>query len=125
MKFLIDECTDIGLGDHLRSRGHDASSIVKDYPRSRADQDVLAIAQNEGRVLITDDTDFGELVFLQDRSYAGVILFRLGPRALALQQDRLDYLLDHHAEELNGFVVVDEDAIRIRDIRGTRQLLAF
>ena len=125
MKFLIDECTDIRLSDYLQSRGHDAPSIVRDYQRSIADRDVLNIASSEGRILITDDTDFGELVFLHERRHSGVILFRLGPRALALQQDRLDYLLDHHAEELNGFVVVDEDAIRIRDIRGTRQLLAF
>src|SRR5829696_6346199 len=76
--FLVDECVDARLSDVLRERGHDATAIARDYTRSIEDTDVLAIAQREGRIPITNVTDFGELVVRHRRSHAGVILLRLG-----------------------------------------------
>lgn len=41
------------------------------------DATVLEIASREGAILVTADTDFGELVFRQSRPSVGVILIRL------------------------------------------------
>lgn len=63
MKFLVDESADARLAGHLKTLGHDATTVARDYSPSLEDSDVLAIARREDRILITNDRDFGELVF--------------------------------------------------------------
>ena len=95
--------------------GHDATRIGRDYPGGLPDAEVLAIAHREGRILITDDRDFGELVFVHGRPHAGVIFLRLGENApLDLKIARLDYVLTHHADELDQFLVVTRTSVRVR-----------
>ena len=76
---------------------------------------VLAIAYQEGRIVITHDRDFGELVFVELQPHAGVIYLRLGPSPpLATVIARLDYVLTNHAHDLDAFIVVTHDLVRIR-----------
>lgn len=112
MKFLIDASTDRRLREHLLAMGHDVSRIGTDHPATLSDSDVLAIAHREGRILITDDRDFGELVFRHRRPHAGVIYLRLGTTHLATLLDRIDDVLMHHAARLDQFLVVTRDTVR-------------
>jgi predicted nuclease of predicted toxin-antitoxin system len=73
MKFLFDQSADFRLIDHLRGISHDVTAISRDYPHSLADEDVLAIAHRERRILVVADRDFGELIFNQGLSHAGVL----------------------------------------------------
>lgn len=115
MRFLLDESADARLAPYLRQQGHDVTVVAQDYPASLADQVVLAVAFTERRVLITNDRDFGELVFSGRMPHAGVILFRLGSKTrLALKIERLGYLLTHHPAQLDRFVVVTRDRVRLR-----------
>jgi predicted nuclease of predicted toxin-antitoxin system len=75
MKFLFDQSADFRLIAHLQSLGHDVSAVSRDYPLSLADEDVLAIARQEQRILVVADRDFGELIFHQGLSHAGVLVF--------------------------------------------------
>ena len=77
MKFLFDQSADFRLIPHLRERGHDVAAVSRHYPPGLADEDVLAIARAERRILIAADRDFGELIFRQQFAHAGVIFFRL------------------------------------------------
>ena len=113
MRFLLDENADARLADHLRALGHDVTTIVIDYTRSIEDADVLAIARAEGRILITNDRDFGELIISQKLPHAGVIYFRLRTTALATKLERLEYVLTHHADELDQFLRVTEHSVRV------------
>lgn len=71
------------------------------------DADVLAISEAEERVLITNDSDFGELIFSQHRSHVGVVLLRLGPSAaIETKIERLDAALERLSEYPKSFVVV-------------------
>jgi predicted nuclease of predicted toxin-antitoxin system len=63
MKFLLDQSTDGRLAVYLRKLGHDVTRIAADYPAGLLDPKILSIAYAEGRILITDDRDFGEWVF--------------------------------------------------------------
>jgi predicted nuclease of predicted toxin-antitoxin system len=65
VKFLFDQSADFRLIAHLRHIGHDVSAISQDHPHSLADEDVLAIARDEKRILLVADRDFGELIFHQ------------------------------------------------------------
>jgi predicted nuclease of predicted toxin-antitoxin system len=115
MKFLLDQSTDARLGVYLRTLGHDATRIGGDYPAGLPDRSVLAIAVREGRILITDDRDFGELVFRTHHVHAGVIYLRLGSYAeLSVKIARLDYVLTHYGTQLDQFLVVTTQRIRIR-----------
>ena len=60
----------------LRDHGHDVAWIRTDSP-GISDEEVLARAQREDRILVTFDKDFGELAFrLKLPSLSGIILFR-------------------------------------------------
>ncbi|MDO9280403.1 MAG: DUF5615 family PIN-like protein [Pseudomonadota bacterium] len=50
---------------------------IAELAPSIADVDVLGRAVAGGRVLLTDDKDFGELVVLESRPHRGVVLLRL------------------------------------------------
>ncbi len=77
MKFLLDANVEYRLATFLTSLKHDVKTIAHDYPHSLPDQDVLALAVQERRILLTNDRDFGDLIFHQHHQHYGVILFRL------------------------------------------------
>ena len=114
MRFVVDESADARLAMHLRRLGHDATLVAQDYRPGLPDQEVLAIAHREGRILITDDRDFGELVFRHRQAHAGVIYFRLSTTVLAVRSARLDAVLTHHPHELDQFLVVTDRSVRVR-----------
>ena len=80
-----------------------------------ADEDVLAIARDEQRILIVADRDFGELIFQQGLAHAGVIFFRLPGASLQTKIEQLNQALDEYAEALKAgaFVVVSPGRIRV------------
>src|SRR5262249_25026718 len=115
VRFLLDQSTDARLVAHLTTLGHDATRVAKDYPHGLPDTAVLAIAHAESRILITDDRDFGELIFPLGQPHAGVIYLRLGAYAhLGTRVARLDFVLAHYADELGRFLVVSPRGVRIR-----------
>jgi predicted nuclease of predicted toxin-antitoxin system len=69
---------------------------------------------SERRVLITNDKDFGELVYRRSLPHAGVVLFRLGNESLDIKERWLAYLLDELTDQLTHFVVVTPIGIRVR-----------
>jgi predicted nuclease of predicted toxin-antitoxin system len=115
MRFLLDENADLRLAAHLRNLGHDVKSVVANYGYAVPDSRVLALAHQEQRILITNDKDFGELVFLHRQSHAGVILFRLPfGAALTTKLDRLDHVLTTYPDVLDQFLVVTQHRVRRR-----------
>ena len=58
----------------LRSEGHDVLSAIDVNPTA-TDSELLDLALEQGRVLITEDKDFGELVFVRRQPHVGVIRF--------------------------------------------------
>ena len=73
MRFLLDESAEARIAGFLTDRGHDATRVGRDYPAGLPDEAVLAIVQSEQRIVITNDKDFGELVFRERHPHAGVI----------------------------------------------------
>jgi hypothetical protein len=90
MNFLFDQSADFRLISHLRERGHDVEAISRNYPPGLADEDVLAIARAERRILVVADRDFGALIFHQRLVHAGVIFFRLPGATLHTKIDHLN-----------------------------------
>ena len=74
MRFLADENCDASVVRALRLAGHDVLAVA-DVARGATDEAVLALASGERRVLLTEDKDFGRLVFAGAPT-TGVMLIR-------------------------------------------------
>jgi len=115
MKFLLDESADFPLAAYLEQLGHDVTAVVHDYTLSIKDHEVLSIANAEQRIVITNDKDFGELIYHRKLSHSGVIFLRLGDESIPRKIDRLDDVLTHHADDLSdrSYVTVTDKRIRV------------
>src|SRR5215831_12421030 len=115
MKFLFDQSADFRLIPHLRERHHDVVAISREYPHSLADEDVLAIARDAKRILIDADRDFGELIFHQELTHAGVIFFRMPGAPLHTKIEHLTTVLAEYTDQLKRgeFLVVTPGQIRV------------
>ena len=112
MRFLVDECTGPKVAGWLRSEGHEVFSVFNEA-RGMADPDVLAKALVENWILITNDKDFGEMVFRERRRHHGVIFLRLDDERSANKIEVLRQLFANHADKLpEEFVTVTETKVR-------------
>lgn len=87
MRFLVDECLPPSLAAQLCAAGHDAVSVVGLGLAGAADPVVMQAARDQERVLMSADTDFGELLARSDDRRPSVVLYRgaeVDPKALAL-----------------------------------------
>src|SRR3989304_4668283 len=77
MRLLANENFPGDAVTSLRLHGNDVAWVREDLPGS-SDVQVLEHAQDEGRILITFDKDFGELAFRYGLpASCGIILFRI------------------------------------------------
>ncbi|MEZ4554203.1 MAG: DUF5615 family PIN-like protein [Dehalococcoidia bacterium] len=114
MRFLLDESVDARLQGYLQRNGHDVTSIRLDHRPGMPDHEVLALAHDEARILLTNDRDFGELIFRERLPHQGVILLRLQSVTLDAKVNAMHDVLTHHSHELNAFLVVSEAGVRVR-----------
>ncbi|MBF6559436.1 MAG: DUF5615 family PIN-like protein [Candidatus Binataceae bacterium] len=80
MEFVADESCAGPVIRALREAGHDVIAIAE-ISKGIPDELVMKRAFAERRVLITEDADFGELVYVRERPSAGVILVKFDSRA--------------------------------------------
>jgi len=114
MKFLLDVCASSrALRALLTDLGHDVLSAFEVDPRA-SDDTLLALAIQEERVLVTEDKDFGELVFVHRLPHPCIIRFvdmRVAEKVVAMRE-----LLERHADALRAgaIIVVTRGRVRIR-----------
>lgn len=114
MRILADECCDAGLVDALRADGHDVLSVSSTTPGA-ADSDVLAQAVGSGRLLLTEDRDYGELVFAGLSEHEGVLYVRFPGNARQTMISRARAFVADRGESLLGaFTVLTPGGARIR-----------
>ncbi|HEX6711524.1 MAG TPA: DUF5615 family PIN-like protein [Rubrobacter sp.] len=75
MKILADESVEGEIVERLRSVGHDVAYVPETSAGIR-DDEVLARANAEDRVLLTEDKDFGDLAFFYGNRSSGIVLLR-------------------------------------------------
>ena len=119
MKFLFDENIGWLAVEFFRNNGYDIKSILDDS-RGSEDKEVLKIASEEKRIVVTLDKDFCDLIFRDSISCHGVILLRLPSES---QRDIICVLkgvFRSAGNELeNSFTVATDKNIRIRKIKKT------
>jgi predicted nuclease of predicted toxin-antitoxin system len=98
----------------LRQSGHEVLWIRETAPGSR-DDEVLARAAAESRLLVTFDKDFGELVFRRGaKASQGVVLFRIAQPSATAVAERVATVLASRDDWPGHFSVVEDSTIRMR-----------
>jgi predicted nuclease of predicted toxin-antitoxin system len=78
--FLADESCDFAAVRALRADEHDVTAVAE-IASGAPDDVVLELARTSGRILLTEDKDFGQLVYADQLATGGVILIRFPARA--------------------------------------------
>ena len=114
MKLLCDENIDRLIVFVSREAGFDVTWIAE-IARSVDDAVVLEIAATESRLLVTADHDFGDHVFRQRATSAGVFLVRLAGLSDSEKAIRVMHAIRAHGDEMRGnFSVLSRNKLRIR-----------
>ena len=114
LKFLADESLEYSIVLYLRKSGYDVVSVAEDFP-SEKDKVILKRAYREDRIIITNDKDFSDLVFLNKLGHKGVVLLRFRSENVETKIEFLESFLKNYSSKIaNKFTVVDESKIRIR-----------
>jgi predicted nuclease of predicted toxin-antitoxin system len=100
----------------LRSVGHDAVSVVELGISGADDVAVRAAAIEGGRILVTLDGDFANVLRYPPAETPGVLRFRLHPATEAAIDTAIRWAVTRLSDtDMAGeLVVVDEKKIRIR-----------
>ncbi len=116
MRILVDENVPRDLVVWLRMTGHDVL-LASEIKAGADDIEWAACAEQEQRVLLTSDKDFGELVFRDRLTTHGIVLLRLDhlpvPEILARLQSVWSVL---EANPAGCFIVSTESKVRVRHL---------
>jgi len=113
IKFLADVNVEKSLVDYLSKQGYDIK-WVPDYNCEMLDEELLNLAREERRILITNDKDFGDLIFFQRKLSPGAILFRVkGQKSHDKIKLMKKLLMGYRDKLLNHFIIITKVKIRI------------
>ena len=113
MRFLLDENVSPIIGSQLASLGHDVL-LASAACRAAPDEDVVALAVAQQRILISEDKDFGQLAFrdgLRPPGLVRIVLPRFIPEA---KSQRLCEAIAAAANLIGGVLVVEPNRTRYR-----------
>ena len=119
MKFLLDVCAEsVPLREALQNLGHDVLSAREHCPHA-SDESLLMLAHKEQRILITEDKDFGELVFLHGLPHPSIV--RLGGMTSMERANAVRSLMKHHGAAMRqgAIIMVTGNRVRIRSAMNT------
>lgn len=113
MRFLADESCDHAVVRALRDAGHDVRGVTELVAHGADDDVVMAAARAEQRVLLTEDRDFGRLVYAECGATSGVLYLRVHPKERVHLGTRVRAAVEVLGDRLLGaFVVLRGERIR-------------
>jgi predicted nuclease of predicted toxin-antitoxin system len=117
VKFLADAHISVEMVAMIRDLGHDCadSSVI---PARMLDVDVLHMAANDDRVVMTADNDFGELVFVYRIACPGIVLVRVALTDETNRVARVRAAWPLVLSRLPGsFVTITASSVRVRPLQ--------
>lgn len=114
---LTDENIHPGVVNVLRALGKDVLTAAEAHLAGKSDEAVLDRAVQEGRVVLTHDSDFGRLVSLSGLTVPGIVYLRPGHLNAALIAAALQSIEASVGDVEPGFILVAEyreERVRIR-----------
>lgn len=103
----------------LRALGHDVVSVRTDYP-GIDDYQVVEMAREMGRVILTFDKGFGDLAFEQRMPMdSGILLFRIRISDPNSIRNTILAVIESRSDWSGHLSVVEEGRLRIRRLPGS------
>lgn len=116
MKFLANENFPLAGISLFREADYDIAAVIEETPGAK-DDEILARANREKRIIVTFDRDYGELIYkLKMPSPASVIFFRFHPSTPTEPAEYLLALLYKGVQFEQKFTVVERDGLRQRPL---------
>jgi len=81
VKLKLDENIGRRGYDFLKEAGHDVMTVVEQRLGGAEDERIFSVCAGEGRVLVTLDHDFGQILRFPPQNAAGIVILELGPKA--------------------------------------------
>ena len=111
MRLLLDACVWGKARQELETVGHDVI-WAGDWPHDPGDDEILARARQENRILVTLDKDFGELAIVRGRLHCGIL--RLVNTSARQQATVCARVLAEHGDELGPGAIITAEPGRLR-----------
>ena len=111
MNILLDSCVWGGARAELTAAGYDVI-WAGDWAEDPGDEEILARAHAEGRVLVTLDKDFGELAIVRGTPHSGIL--RLVNIAARQQAAVCLHAIRQHGSELQAGAIITAEPSRLR-----------
>ncbi len=116
LSLLADENIDQRLVSSLRLAGISVYSVAESST-GITDEEAMRLSEDLGALILTDDKDFGEIVFRKQRSCPGVVLLRLAGVDYSRKADQVIQVINRYGSEMIGkFVVITAERVRIRKL---------
>ena len=120
MKFLLDANMSPETAEFLRRRfSFDAISAIELGKANLEDLEIVALANQENRIIITQDLDFGGL-YHETEARFGVIILRLSDQRIESVNSVLEKFFNQNKNieifKKNILIVIDETSTRIRNL---------
>ena len=114
LSLLADENIDQRLVSSLRLAGISVYSVAESAT-GITDEEVMRLSKDLDALILTDDKDFGEIVFRKQRSCPGIVLLRLTGVDYSCKADQVIQVIKKYGSEMIGkFVVITAERVRIR-----------
>lgn len=116
MRFLADENIERAVVEFIRSKGFEVFYVAETSP-SISDTEVLEYAKTNSMIVITNDKDFGEMLYLKKMISSGILLIRSRIETVQAKIELVKIALEKAGHKLKDhFVVVSEKGLRIRPL---------
>ncbi len=118
MKFLADMGISLRTVEWLRQLGHDVVHLRDRGLQKLPDDEILALASIEQRIILTIDLDFAQLLAISKQALPSVILFRLGNENYDEINQRLTEVLSNCQQDLEtgAIVSVNNETYRVKKL---------
>ena len=116
-RFLADENISPKVILFLKEQGLDVKDAFDTNMISAKDIEWLALAEKEQRVIITQDSDFSQLVFTQPINFIGIIFLRPGSFSSTFHIATLEAIFSENIEVETPFILTARnkgDSIQIK-----------
>lgn len=114
MNIVADESVDFGIITALRKNNFTVFAI-DEILKGAEDEQVLKFALKENSILITEDKDFGELVYRLHKAHIGIVLIRLSGLNSSVKSEIVLKSINENFESMKkSFSVISPNQTRIK-----------
>lgn len=116
IQLLADENIPKKTVDLLKRQGVNILSVTE-FSSGLSDRELLELARKKGRIIITFDKDFGQLIFKEKLKTKGLILLRFIPKSPQQIAKRTQHVLAAKITIENCVVTVKKDTVRVTSVK--------